>query len=192
MDTSAGSVGWIRRPGCEELGVDPGNAPAELDRPVPYTSDMALGNELVARIERTLDLYGRGRPIPATELRARLDALGVVADEDFAEFVGRWGGCFVGVSVHAWDNADLIGRETCIELTTWARDAYGALIDGVVFADDGSGNPIWIAADGSVCLVDHDNANTVVRLAASFRELLDENVDAAAPAGNADTDAAAR
>lgn len=83
----------------------------------------------------------------------------------------------MGVSVHAWDNAELIGRETCIELTMGARDAYGALIDGVVFADDGSGNPIWIAADGSVCLVDHDNGNTVVRLAASFRTLLEENVD---------------
>ncbi|QIP43930.1 hypothetical protein G9444_6687 (plasmid) [Rhodococcus erythropolis] len=47
----------------------------------------------------------------------------------------------------------------------------------MVFADDGSGNPIWIAADGSVRLVDHDNANTVVRLAASFRTLLEENVD---------------
>lgn len=138
---------------------------------------MALGNELVARIERTVDFYGPGRPIPADELHARLHALDIVPDKDFTEFVGRWGGCFVGVSVHAWDNAELIRRETCIELTIGARDAYGALIDGVVFADDGSGNPIWIAADGSVRLVDHDNANTVVRLAASFRTLLEENVD---------------
>lgn len=83
----------------------------------------------------------------------------------------------MGVSVHAWDNAEILGRETCIELTVRARDTYGALIDGVVFADDGSGNPIWIAADGSVCLVDHDIGNTVVRLAAGFRAMLDENVD---------------
>lgn len=137
---------------------------------------MALGNGLVARIERTVDFYGPGRPIPADELHTRLQALDIVPDKDFTEFVGRWGGCFVGVSVHA-DNAELTGRETCIELTIGARDAYGALIDGVVFANDGSGNPIWIAADGSVCLVDHDNGNTVVRLAASFRTLLEENVD---------------
>lgn len=58
-----------------------------------------------------------------------------------------------------------------------SSDFHGAPIDGVVFADDGSGNTIWIAADGSVRLVDHDNANTVVRLAASFRTLLAENVD---------------
>lgn len=99
---------------------------------------MALGNELVARIERTVDFYGPGRPIPADELHVRLHALDIVPDKDFTEFVGRWGGCFVGVSVHAWDNAELIGRETCIELTMGARDAYGALIDGVVFADDRS------------------------------------------------------
>ena len=138
---------------------------------------MALGDGLVARIERTVDFYGHGRPIPADELHAQLLALDMVPDTDFTEFVGRWGGCFVGVSVHAWDNAEILGRETCIELTVRARETYGALIDGVVFADDGSGNPIWIAADGSVCLVDHDNGNAVVRLAASFRAMLDENVD---------------
>ncbi len=139
---------------------------------------MALGNGLVARIERTVDFYGPGRPIPADELHARLHALDIVPDKDFSEFVGRWGGgCFVGVSVHAWDNAELIGRETCIELTIGARDAYGASSTGWCSLTTGRGNPIWIAADGSVCLVDHDNANTVVRLAASFRTLLEENVD---------------
>jgi hypothetical protein len=69
-----------------------------------------------------------------------------------------------------------LGRESCIELTTWAREAYGTLIDGVVIADDGSGNPIWIAADGTVRLVDHDNGNPVVQLAPDFRSLLADNI----------------
>lgn len=147
---------------------------------------MALGNDLVARIERVVEFYGRGRPVPADELHSRLQALGVVPDKDFTEFVGRWGGCFVGVSVHVWDNAKLIGSETCIELTVRAREAHGALVDGVVFADDGSGNPIWIAADGSVRLADHNNGNTVVSLAPSFRVLLESNVEDAprAPSGD--------
>ncbi|MEB4613449.1 SMI1/KNR4 family protein [Leucobacter sp. M11] len=137
---------------------------------------MALGDALLARIERTVACYGPGRPIPAAELRAGLHELDLVPDPDFTEFVGRWGGCFVGVPVHAWDNAQLLGRETCLDLTREARAAYGARIDGLVFADDGSGNPIWLAADGSVCLIDHTHGNTLVRLAASFRALLEESV----------------
>ncbi|MFI1194907.1 SMI1/KNR4 family protein [Micromonospora sp. NPDC020750] len=137
---------------------------------------MALGPGLVACIGRAVDRYGPGRPIPAAELRGRLEALDLVPDEDYEEFVGRWGGCFVGVSVHVWDNASILGRESCIELTAWARDAHGALIDGVVIADDGSGNPIWIASNGAVCLVDHDNGNKVVQLAPDFKTLLEDNV----------------
>jgi hypothetical protein len=116
---------------------------------------MTLGADLVGRIERALETYGAGRPIPAGELRDRLRALALVPDEDYEEFVGR---------------------ETCIELTTWARGAYGHLIDGVVIADDGSGNPIWIAADRTVRLVDHDRGGQVVQLAPDFRTLLEDNV----------------
>ncbi|WP_433606658.1 SMI1/KNR4 family protein [Prescottella agglutinans] len=137
---------------------------------------MALGAELVARIERAVRMYGPGQPIPSGELRDRLATVGLVPDGEYEEFVGRWGGCFVGVPVHAWNNASILGRESCIELTTWAREAYGSLIDGVVIADDGSGNPIWIAADGTVRLVDHDSGKTVVQLAPDFRSLLEDNV----------------
>ncbi|MFC9517476.1 SMI1/KNR4 family protein [Nocardiaceae bacterium NPDC056970] len=137
---------------------------------------MALGAELVARIERAVDTYGPGRPISAGELRDGLSVLGVHPDADYEEFVGRWGGCFVGVPVHVWDNASILGRESCIELTIWARDAYGSLVDGVVIADDGAGNPIWIAADGSVRLADHDNGGETVALAPDFRTLLADNV----------------
>ncbi|PTR30687.1 hypothetical protein C8K36_102540 [Rhodococcus sp. OK519] len=139
---------------------------------------MALGAELVARIERAVATYGSGRPIPSDELRSGLGALGLAPDVDYEEFVGRWGGCFVGVPVHAWDNASILGRESSIELTAWAREAYGTLVDGVVIADDGSGNPIWIAADGRVRLADHDNGGETVELAPDFRTLLADSVHA--------------
>lgn len=79
------------------------------------------------------------------------------------------------MSVHAWDNATLLGKETCVQLTTWAREAHGLVVDGLVIADDGSGNPIWIAADGRVRLVDHDNGDEVT-LAPGFAALLADNV----------------
>ncbi len=139
---------------------------------------MALTPDLIARIEHAVQVYGAGRPIPADELRDGLLPLDLVPDEDYAEFVGRWGGCFVGVEVHVWDNARLVGRETCVELTTWARESYGPVIDGLVFADDGCGNPIWIAADGTIRLADHDRGGAVTRLAPSFRSLLEDNFHA--------------
>lgn len=136
---------------------------------------MPLPEELVARIERAVHRYGAGRALPAAEIRERLAAIGVLPDEDYVEFVSRWGGCFVGVSVHGWGNASLLGNETCVDLTLRARADFGALVDGLVTADDGSGNPIWISPEGPVQLVDHDHGSEVVRLAGSFRELLDAN-----------------
>lgn len=137
---------------------------------------MPLPDELVARIERSLTLYGAGRPLPAAEIRERLSAIGLLPDEDYVEFVSRWGGCFVGVPVHGWGNASLLGSETCVDLTMRCRADYGDLVDGLVIADDGAGNPIWISPSGPVRLIDHDNGFEVVQLADSFRALLDDNV----------------
>lgn len=136
---------------------------------------MTLDADLVARIDRAVAAYGAGTPIPPAELTAALAPLGIEADADYADFVARWGGCFVGVPVHAWRNAT-IGRETCVELTERARRDFGAVIDGLVIADDGAGNPIWIAADGAVRLLDHDRGAAVVTLAPSFRAWVAENV----------------
>ncbi|MDF2992325.1 MAG: hypothetical protein K0S37_2839 [Microbacterium sp.] len=132
---------------------------------------------LIDRIESAVDRYGRGRPVPAIELRPRLAEIGIAPDPHFEEFAARWGGCFLGVAVHVWDNAPLLGQETCIELTRQAREDYSDLVDGLVFSLDMAGNPIWIGADGRVRLVDHDLGNEVVDLAPSFRALLAENVD---------------
>ncbi|AIY19002.1 SMI1/KNR4 family protein [Pimelobacter simplex] len=136
---------------------------------------MALDDDLVARIARAVTTYGAGRPIPPDELAARLAPLGLTPDPDLADFAARWGGCFVGVAVHLWDHAGLLGRETCLEMTTWARETHGAVIDGLVIADDGAGNPIWIAADGPVRMLDHDSGR-VDALAPDFRTFVAENV----------------
>lgn len=55
-------------------------------------------------------------------------------------------------------------RESCVQLTTWARDGFGPLVDGLVIADD-----------GAVRLAEHDNGDPVV-LAPGCTALLEENV----------------
>lgn len=136
---------------------------------------MTLGDDLVERIERAVALYGSGTPTTAAEMESRLAPLGVVVPDDLVEFVGRWGGCYVGVSVHAWGNASILGRETCVDLTLAARAQPGARVSGLVIADDGAGNPVWIADDGRVLLTDLDSGEPE-ELAPTFRELLEDNV----------------
>ena len=65
--------------------------------------------------------YGSGRPIPEDEARTVFADTGIVPDADYLEFVGRWGGCFAGIAVHAWDQSPLLGTTTCLELTASAR-----------------------------------------------------------------------
>lgn len=129
---------------------------------------MALSDELVARIEKAVAKYGAGLPVSAPEVLERSSAISVVIDADYRDFVGRWGGCYVGVPVHAWHNSSLLGTETCVQLTMAAREGFGSIIDGLVIADDGAGNPIWIAADGAVKLADHNDGHAIVHLADSF------------------------
>ena len=50
-------------------------------------------------------LYGRGEAVPAAEVEERLRAHGILVDADYVDLVRRWGGCFVGVPVHAGGNA---------------------------------------------------------------------------------------
>lgn len=136
---------------------------------------MTLGDDLVARLEGAVARYGAGTPTPAHEVEARLAPLGVVVPDDLVELVGRWGGCYVGVSVHAWDNASILGRETCVDLTLAARAQLGDVVTGLVFADDGAGNPIWVADDGCVLRTDADSGESE-ELAPSFRAFLVDNV----------------
>lgn len=138
---------------------------------------MPLSAELVDRIDRMQTIYGAGRPIPEAEARAKFASVGIAPDDDYLEFIGRWGGCYAGIAVHAWDQSSLLGVTTCVELTAQAREAYGDLIDGVVFADDGSGNPIWVSPGGPVSLVDHDRGGEVTQLAESFAALLEANAE---------------
>ncbi len=137
---------------------------------------MALPFDLVTRIGRAVNRYGHGRPVPAAELRGRLGDLDLEPNPDYADFAARWGGCFVGVPVHVWDNANVMGQETCIDLTLRARRNFGPLVDGLVFADDGSGNPLWLGPDHKVYLAQHDPGLGSAPIADSFAELLANTV----------------
>ncbi|SJN13169.1 hypothetical protein FM113_16995 [Leucobacter sp. 7(1)] len=64
-------------------------------------------------------------------------------------------------------------------LTLRARRDGAEIGDGLVFADDGAGNTIWIAGSGRVLTIDHNSNGQVRELAPSFRALLEESVQEA-------------
>lgn len=131
-----------------------------------------LSPNLIAKIDRVVARYGTRVPVPVAEVVVRLAPLGIAPSAAFAEFISRWGGCYVGVAVHGWENAPILGRETCVDLTRGARASLGDALAGVlVFADDDGGNPIGILPNGRVCLFDHDNGETT-ELADDFAAFL--------------------
>jgi hypothetical protein len=138
-------------------------------------TDQPLRPDLVAKIDSLVAQYGAGTPVSAVDVVAQLAPLGLVPPSAFVEFISRWGGCFVGIAVHGWENASILGKETCIDLTLHARAGLGEMMDGVlVFSDDGCGNPIGIDREGGVYLFDHSGEPQ--KLAESFLHLLEQLV----------------
>lgn len=86
-----------------------------------------FSNSQIERIDVAAAVYGSGRPIPEAEARERLAAEFIVPNDGYLAFIGRWGGCYVGVSVHAWDQSSLLGTTRCLELTARARDDFGEI-----------------------------------------------------------------
>jgi hypothetical protein len=119
--------------------------------------------DTLARIDAVVDLYGRGSPATTDQIADVEAAIGRPLDAAYAQLIGRHGGCYVGIDVHGIVNARGVGRETVTELTAGFRAAgWPELEDAIVFADDGAGNPCYLAADGTVRLLYHDNGDVVI------------------------------
>ena len=145
---------------------------------------MALSTDLVARLDRAARFYGRGAPTPVAELHQACAELGVPVPPDYAEFVARYGGCYVGVSVYGLINSASEEQRSVVELTRSFRESWHPLLDdALVFSFDGSDNPLWFDREGRVLLSDHDNGEVVV-LAEDFATLLEDCVDDLVPDQN--------
>lgn len=78
---------------------------------------MPFPSALLDRLERAVRRYGAGTPTDRVELASAISPLGVGLDQDYAEFVERFGGCYVGVPVYGLRNSDLLEDVSVVDLT---------------------------------------------------------------------------
>lgn len=98
--------------------------------------------------------------------------IGMAFSPGYRAFLHRYGGALIGtfaiLGVKPYE-----GYETVTEYTQRCRDEGWLATDGwLVVAVDGAGNPIGIAADGSIWISEHDGGSAVSKLADSFDEWL--------------------
>lgn len=136
--------------------------------------DKKLQEKINNLIMKDCDLHGS----PATDKEiseAELE-LGLKFNAQYIDFIKLFGGAFGGIEIHAFNNGDLIGSETVIELTNEFRKVYSEhlteeLMKSYAISDDGAGNPILINQDGHIIVFLHDTGE-VQKMHNSLEELL--------------------
>ena len=99
--------------------------------------------------------------------------LNVKFDNDYKEFIGCFGGSYIGFPLYAFNNCKMLSDETIVDLTLNFRDAYllenkfPIIQESYVISVDGNGDPLVITPDGKVVIYYHDNNEQKV-LADSF------------------------
>ncbi|GAB0170625.1 SMI1/KNR4 family protein [Lysinibacillus sp. CTST325] len=141
-----------------------------------------MREELMKRIECFLENHPELKGIPVTlkEIAKAEEELQIKLDDDYKEFIKRFGGCYAGIAIHAFSNGPSMGNETIINLTNWCRESFEGdefspeINKSLIFSDDGSGNPIAINANGEVVIYYHDSGDKEV-LSESFGDFVEEN-----------------
>lgn len=141
-----------------------------------------MKEELMKRIECFLEKHPELKGVSATtkEIAEAEKELKIKLDDDYKEFIKRFGGSYAGIAIHAFSNGSSMGNETIINLTNWCRESFEGdefspeINESLIFSDDGSGNPIAINANGEVVIYYHDSGYKEV-LSKSFESFIEEN-----------------
>lgn len=145
-----------------------------------------MNEELLQKIKEIAnpddDINLFGTPATDEEIQYAENELGIKFHDDYKCFIKNFGGAYAGIAIHAFRNSNMLGKETVIDLTKWARESFAddprsSLINkSYVISDDGSGNPIMICEDGKVIIAYHD-CDEYEDLAGSLSELLKQYMD---------------
>ena len=130
-----------------------------------------LLNRIAKFLEKNPTL--KGSPATTEQLATAEQELNITIDKDYRAFVEKFGGAYAGIAIHAFVNGASVGNETVVELTVTMRRLFNSaglfpeINRSMVFADDGSGNPVAITPEGEVVLFDYDTEEKEV-LARTF------------------------
>jgi SMI1 / KNR4 family (SUKH-1) len=154
-----------------------------------------MNKELLDKIENFLKREENssliGKPASIQEIKNAEKMLHVKFNDQYVQFIKLFGGAYGGLAISAFNNGDLIGKSTVIDLTLKFRkifeedifDFNGMEFEGesvelllknsYVISDDGSGNPILMNEQGKLFIFLHDSGE-VELLNNSLEELLIE------------------
>ncbi|MEF3302529.1 SMI1/KNR4 family protein [Paenibacillus sp. GYB003] len=116
----------------------------------------------------------RGSPASQEQINDAERRLGVKFDNDYAEFLRRYGGSFAGAPIYGFNNSAMLEEVDVVELTMRFRaDRWPEAAHSYVISMDMSGNPVMMDTDGKVFTYDHDSAETRT-LSESFSAFLSD------------------
>lgn len=125
--------------------------------------------------EHLRDPLLRAEAVPAEEIEAASEELGMPFSADYKDFVLRYGGALVGSSpIIGLRAAELMGalEGSVVKATQhFRKDGWPGVESWAVISIDPFGNPIGLAADDSVWLSDHDS-HVIEKVAESFQDYL--------------------
>jgi hypothetical protein len=114
-----------------------------------------------------------GKPATDEQIIEAENKLGVTFSDDYIAFIKLFGGAYAGIDIHAFENAESIGKESVIDLTLDVRTSHPEVQNAYVISDDGSGNPIMINPNGEVLIYYHDCGETEI-LSSSLGKYIEE------------------
>lgn len=114
-----------------------------------------------------------GKPATDEQISEAENKLGIKLSDDYIEFIKLFGGAYAGIDIHAFENAESIGKESVIDFTLDLRKSHPEVQDTYVISDDGSGNPIMINPNGEVVIYYHDSGESEI-LSSSLGKYIEE------------------
>lgn len=141
-----------------------------------------LIDKIADKMNPTPEINLEGTPANDQQIHDAERRLGIRFDHDYVTFIKTFGGAYAGLPVHAFDNNDMMGNETVVNLTEmfrldYADDLRGKILNkGYVISMDGAGNPILIDSDGRVLIFYHDCDEYEV-FANSFSQFIEGALD---------------
>lgn len=123
-----------------------------------------------------------GKPASDADIAHAESTLGLKFNDEYEQLIRNFGGCIMGIDIHAFENSPIQGNETVVDLTEGFRrscpDAAGeSYVNYHAISDDGSGNSILMkAGDRRVFIFYHDSGGTEV-LFDSLDDMINRCVD---------------
>jgi len=119
-----------------------------------------------------------GRPVDNKVIEKAEKELNVKFDDNYKEFISKFGGSYIGFPIYAFNNCDMLSEDTVVDLTNDFRTSYSfdkkydIINKSYVISMDGNGDPIIINPKGEVLIYYHDNDIQEI-LSNSFKELIE-------------------